>query len=146
MNAYRLLIEIQQRPYCTLYLLSISCGMSSYYYWACSWNAFEIHQVLNWMKIYTLDMLTVWWEWWESVCSWHVDRGTFKIVLPSYFNEYINIPYFLRYHQYFRMSPGQMEEVLSYVGEDITRCTTNFRTPIEPKQRLAVTIRYCMIY
>uniref|UniRef100_A0A9J8CCY8 DDE Tnp4 domain-containing protein n=1 Tax=Cyprinus carpio carpio TaxID=630221 RepID=A0A9J8CCY8_CYPCA len=40
---------------------------------------------------------------------------------------------------YFWMSAEQMEEILSIVGPDQT---TNFRDPIEPKQRLAITLRY----
>ncbi|RXN13449.1 nuclease HARBI1 [Labeo rohita] len=35
-----------------------------------------------------------------------------------------------------------MEEILSIVGPDLTSQTTNFRDPIEPKQRLAITLRY----
>ncbi|CDQ60090.1 unnamed protein product [Oncorhynchus mykiss] len=34
-----------------------------------------------------------------------------------------------------------METLLSFVSPDLTKQTTNYRTPIEPKQRLAVTLR-----
>ncbi|KAL2087971.1 hypothetical protein ACEWY4_016799 [Coilia grayii] len=37
---------------------------------------------------------------------------------------------------------NQLEEVLSFVGPDITKQHTNFREPIEAKQRLTITIRY----
>uniref|UniRef100_A0A674BYN6 DDE Tnp4 domain-containing protein n=1 Tax=Salmo trutta TaxID=8032 RepID=A0A674BYN6_SALTR len=47
-----------------------------------------------------------------------------------------------RHHRYFRMSAEQIETLLSFVGPDLTKQTTNYRTPIEPKQRLAVTLRY----
>ena len=46
-----------------------------------------------------------------------------------------------RYHNYFRMSPAPLEEVLSYVGQDLCKQTTTYREPIEAKQRLAVTLR-----
>ncbi|KAL2097890.1 hypothetical protein ACEWY4_007097 [Coilia grayii] len=40
------------------------------------------------------------------------------------------------------MTPGQMDEILNIIGPDITRQHTNFRQPIEARQRLAVTLRY----
>ncbi|XP_056120075.1 uncharacterized protein LOC130097301 [Rhinichthys klamathensis goyatoka] len=40
------------------------------------------------------------------------------------------------------MSAEQMDNVLSLVGADITRQTTTYRASIEPKQRLAVTLRF----
>ena len=46
-----------------------------------------------------------------------------------------------RHHRYFRMSAEEIETLLSFVGPDLTKQTTNYRTPIEPKQRLAVTLR-----
>lgn len=45
------------------------------------------------------------------------------------------------YQNYFRMSAAQLEEVLSYVGQDLCKQTTNYREPIEAKQRLAITLR-----
>nr|XP_046189667.1 ubiquitin carboxyl-terminal hydrolase 37-like [Oncorhynchus gorbuscha] len=39
------------------------------------------------------------------------------------------------------MSAEEMETLLFFVGPDLTKQTTNYRTPIEPKQRLAVTLR-----
>nr|XP_046167290.1 ubiquitin carboxyl-terminal hydrolase 37-like [Oncorhynchus gorbuscha] len=39
------------------------------------------------------------------------------------------------------MSAEEMETLLFFVGTDLTKQTTNYRTPIEPKQRLAVTLR-----
>uniref|UniRef100_A0A8C6S8J4 DDE Tnp4 domain-containing protein n=1 Tax=Neogobius melanostomus TaxID=47308 RepID=A0A8C6S8J4_9GOBI len=47
-----------------------------------------------------------------------------------------------RHHRYFRMSAEQMDHLLSYIGPEFTRQSTNFRTAIEPKQRLAVALRY----
>uniref|UniRef100_A0A8C5CCT6 DDE Tnp4 domain-containing protein n=1 Tax=Gadus morhua TaxID=8049 RepID=A0A8C5CCT6_GADMO len=47
-----------------------------------------------------------------------------------------------RHHQYFRMSVVQMEELLSTIGPELTRQSTNYRAAIEPKQRLAVGLRY----
>uniref|UniRef100_A0A8C4RYU1 Protein ALP1-like n=1 Tax=Erpetoichthys calabaricus TaxID=27687 RepID=A0A8C4RYU1_ERPCA len=47
-----------------------------------------------------------------------------------------------RHRAYFRMSAEQMEDLLCLIGPDITKMSTNYRAPIEPKQRLAVTLRY----
>ncbi|XDV15962.1 hypothetical protein PO909_015873, partial [Leuciscus waleckii] len=47
-----------------------------------------------------------------------------------------------RHHQYFRMSAEKMDELLSIIGPEITRQNTNYRSAIEPKQRLAVGLRY----
>uniref|UniRef100_A0A672HXZ0 DDE Tnp4 domain-containing protein n=1 Tax=Salarias fasciatus TaxID=181472 RepID=A0A672HXZ0_SALFA len=47
-----------------------------------------------------------------------------------------------RHHQYFRMSAEQMDELLSHVGPELRRQSTTYRAAIEPKQRLAVGIRY----
>ncbi|KAK7916408.1 hypothetical protein WMY93_012169 [Mugilogobius chulae] len=47
-----------------------------------------------------------------------------------------------RHHNYFRMSAQQMDQLLSIIGPEITRQSTNYRDAIEPKQRLAVAIRY----
>uniref|UniRef100_A0A671Q543 DDE Tnp4 domain-containing protein n=1 Tax=Sinocyclocheilus anshuiensis TaxID=1608454 RepID=A0A671Q543_9TELE len=46
------------------------------------------------------------------------------------------------HHQYFRMSVEQMDELLSLIGPELTRQSTNYRAAIEPKQRLAVGLRY----
>ncbi|KAK7149295.1 hypothetical protein R3I94_008810 [Phoxinus phoxinus] len=40
------------------------------------------------------------------------------------------------------MSSTDMENVLSYVGKDLRKQTTSYRVPVEPQQRLAVTLRY----
>ncbi|XP_027132170.1 uncharacterized protein LOC113745002 [Larimichthys crocea] len=47
-----------------------------------------------------------------------------------------------RHHQYFRMSAEQMDELLALIGPEVTRQSTNYRAAIEPKQRLAVALRY----
>uniref|UniRef100_A0A672S0U1 DDE Tnp4 domain-containing protein n=1 Tax=Sinocyclocheilus grahami TaxID=75366 RepID=A0A672S0U1_SINGR len=47
-----------------------------------------------------------------------------------------------RHLKYFRISAEQMDQVLTLVGADITRQTTTYRLSIEPKQRLAVTLRF----
>uniref|UniRef100_A0A8C6WH76 DDE Tnp4 domain-containing protein n=1 Tax=Neogobius melanostomus TaxID=47308 RepID=A0A8C6WH76_9GOBI len=47
-----------------------------------------------------------------------------------------------RHHQYFRMSAEQMDHLLSYIGPEIYRQSTNYRAAIEPKQRLAVALRF----
>lgn len=46
-----------------------------------------------------------------------------------------------KHMQYFRMSTQQMEDLLSIIGPDITGMSINYRTPIEPKEKLAVTLR-----
>ncbi|KAA0702513.1 hypothetical protein E1301_Tti021315 [Triplophysa tibetana] len=46
-----------------------------------------------------------------------------------------------RHLKYFRMSVEQMNHVLSLIGDNLKRQTTNYRISIEPKQRLAVTLR-----
>uniref|UniRef100_A0A672FU35 DDE Tnp4 domain-containing protein n=1 Tax=Salarias fasciatus TaxID=181472 RepID=A0A672FU35_SALFA len=47
-----------------------------------------------------------------------------------------------RHHIYFRKSAEQMDHLLSIVGPELTRQTTNYRAPIEPEQRLAVAVRF----
>ncbi|XDV45430.1 hypothetical protein PO909_013534 [Leuciscus waleckii] len=47
-----------------------------------------------------------------------------------------------RHLTYFRMSAEQMDELLSVVGPELTRQSTNYRAAIEPKQRLAITLRF----
>lgn len=47
-----------------------------------------------------------------------------------------------RHHRYFRMSAEKMDELLSIIGPDLTRQSNNYRASIEPKQRLAVALRY----
>lgn len=46
-----------------------------------------------------------------------------------------------KHHRYFRMSADQLDHLLSVIGPELTRQTTNFRAPIDPKQRLAVALR-----
>ena len=41
-----------------------------------------------------------------------------------------------------RMSPSRFDELLSLVGPSITRLRTNFRNPVSPGERLAVTLRF----
>ncbi|KAJ8376430.1 hypothetical protein SKAU_G00070100 [Synaphobranchus kaupii] len=40
------------------------------------------------------------------------------------------------------MTAEQMDQILALVGPDLTKMTTNYRAAIEPKQRLAVTLRF----
>ncbi|XDV31444.1 hypothetical protein PO909_034127 [Leuciscus waleckii] len=47
-----------------------------------------------------------------------------------------------RHLNYFRMNAEQMDHILSLIGGQLTRQTTNYRQSIEPKQRLAVTLRF----
>uniref|UniRef100_A0A1A8PU22 DDE Tnp4 domain-containing protein n=1 Tax=Nothobranchius pienaari TaxID=704102 RepID=A0A1A8PU22_9TELE len=47
-----------------------------------------------------------------------------------------------RHHEYFRMSAEQMDELLSILGPELQKQSTNYRAAIEPKQRLAVALRY----
>ena len=42
----------------------------------------------------------------------------------------------------FRMSPDKFYELLTLVGPDITKQSTQMRDPISAEQRLAVTLRY----
>ena len=46
------------------------------------------------------------------------------------------------FYKYFRMTPDRFDELLSIVGPVITRQHTNFRSPISPGERLAVTLRF----
>lgn len=46
------------------------------------------------------------------------------------------------FYKYFRMVPSRFDHLLSLVGPAITRQQTNFRSPISPGERLAVTLRY----
>ena len=47
-----------------------------------------------------------------------------------------------RYHTYFRMSREPFDLLPAKIGPSITRQRTNFREPIDPAQRLVVTLRY----
>nr|XP_057926689.1 uncharacterized protein LOC131128123 [Doryrhamphus excisus] len=61
----------------------------------------------------------------------------------DYFNLVAELRLDKRRHQrYFRMSAEQMDHLLSLIGHELTRQSTNFRASIEPKQRLAVALRY----
>ena len=46
------------------------------------------------------------------------------------------------HHQYFRMSAEQMDELLSLIGPELPRQSTNYRAAIELKQGLAVGLMY----
>ena len=43
---------------------------------------------------------------------------------------------------YFRMQPSMFDELLSLVGPSIVRKGSNFREPLSPSLKLAVTLRY----
>ena len=43
---------------------------------------------------------------------------------------------------YFRMLPSMFDELLSLVGLSIVRTGSNFREPLSPSLKLAVTLRY----
>ena len=45
------------------------------------------------------------------------------------------------HRSYFRMTPTQMDHILSVIGADLQRQDTNYRLAVEPKQRLVVTLR-----
>ena len=46
------------------------------------------------------------------------------------------------FYKYFRMSPQRFDHLLGIVGPSLTRQHTNFRSPISPGERLAVTLRF----
>ena len=46
------------------------------------------------------------------------------------------------FYRYFHMSPDRLSHLLALVGPALTRKTTNFRAPISPGERLAITLRY----
>lgn len=46
-----------------------------------------------------------------------------------------------RFHQYFRTSKAQFEQIHSLIAEDIKKIQTKFRKPIATKERLAVCLR-----
>ena len=46
-----------------------------------------------------------------------------------------------RFQKYFRMSPGTFDYVVQQVSPGIMKTTTNYRKPISPEERLAVTLR-----
>ena len=46
------------------------------------------------------------------------------------------------FYKYFRMSPQRFDHLLGIVGPELTRQLTNFRSPISPGERLAVTLRF----
>ncbi|XP_062407581.1 radial spoke head protein 3 homolog isoform X1 [Sardina pilchardus] len=46
------------------------------------------------------------------------------------------------HRKYFRMTPLQMDYILSMIGSELQKQDTNYRKSIEPKQRLAVTLRF----
>ena len=45
------------------------------------------------------------------------------------------------FHSAFRMTPTRFEEILYIVGPRLVRQTTNYREPICPAERLAITLR-----
>ena len=45
------------------------------------------------------------------------------------------------FHSAFRMSPARFEEILQLVAPQLVRQTTNYREPISPAERLAITLR-----
>uniref|UniRef100_A0A182F8H5 DDE Tnp4 domain-containing protein n=1 Tax=Anopheles albimanus TaxID=7167 RepID=A0A182F8H5_ANOAL len=47
-----------------------------------------------------------------------------------------------RFFIYFRMSRNSFEDLFNLLNSSITRQTTNLRTPIEPRERLAICLRY----
>uniref|UniRef100_A0A3B3D4H0 DDE Tnp4 domain-containing protein n=1 Tax=Oryzias melastigma TaxID=30732 RepID=A0A3B3D4H0_ORYME len=48
----------------------------------------------------------------------------------------------VRHLKYFRMSAEKMDHLQSLIGPDLTKRCTNYRESIQPKQRLAVTLRF----
>ena len=50
-----------------------------------------------------------------------------------------------RFKRCFRLDADQMEYLLTMVGPKIIKQETNFRESIQPRQRLAVTLRYSII-
>ena len=47
----------------------------------------------------------------------------------------------LLFHQYFRMPPDHLDELLGKVGPLITVADTRFRSAIGPAERLAICLR-----
>ena len=45
----------------------------------------------------------------------------------------------------YRMSSARFDEILEVVGPQLERQHTNFRKPISPAERLAITIRFVVI-
>ena len=65
-----------------------------------------------------------------------------RIPFGAYYHLVAELPLDSEKHlNYFRMSAEQMEVILFLVGPVLTRQTINYRDPIEPKQRLAITLR-----
>lgn len=46
-----------------------------------------------------------------------------------------------RFYMYFRMTIKSFEEILNLIRDDITKQFTNWRRPIPPEERFAITIR-----
>ncbi|GFY69342.1 hypothetical protein TNIN_322881 [Trichonephila inaurata madagascariensis] len=49
------------------------------------------------------------------------------------------------YFNFFRMSPQLFDNLLSIVGPVIAKKDTNYRDSIQPKDRLALTLRYVKV-
>lgn len=47
-----------------------------------------------------------------------------------------------RFYLYFRMTLECFDEVLDWIHDEIIKMPTNFRVPIPPQERLALTLRY----
>ncbi|CAH2003132.1 unnamed protein product [Acanthoscelides obtectus] len=47
-----------------------------------------------------------------------------------------------KFFQYFRMSKACFEELHELIKVNIEKCTTNWRKPIDTRQRLAICLRY----
>ena len=46
------------------------------------------------------------------------------------------------YFKYFRMTPAMFEKLLRFVAPEITKIKTNFREPLPPALKLAVSLRF----
>ncbi|XP_022160163.1 uncharacterized protein LOC111026394 [Myzus persicae] len=46
-----------------------------------------------------------------------------------------------RFHIYFRMTPECFDQILGWIIDDIQKMPTNFRNPIPPSERLAISLR-----
>lgn len=51
-----------------------------------------------------------------------------------------------RFYIYFRMTPECYDEILVWIIEEIQKMPTNFRNPIPPSERLAISLRYYFFF
>ena len=59
----------------------------------------------------------------------------------EFYSLYPNLCHYKRFFKFYRLSVERFDQLLDLIGPQITKKYTNFRTPISPEERLALTLR-----